>query len=80
MVGAVFASLFSIAWWPYAFWAFAVGLCLLAILAMLVIPKPATHASKLEDESFWVKIRHADILGGTVGVAALVLINIAWVY
>lgn len=66
IVGSVFAALFSIAWWPWAFWSFAIGLACITVIGSYVIPDPPTKISQL------------DLLGALFGITALVLINFAW--
>jgi MFS family permease len=74
IIGAAFTALFSIAWWPWAFWSFSIALLATAILAHFVIPTPP----KLAPVSIEKKVRDMDIPGAVVGIASLVLINFAW--
>lgn len=77
VIGSLFAALFSLAWWPWAFWSFSIALAFVAALGAFVIPDPPrkVSASKM---SFRERIIELDLLGGLCGVTALVLINFAW--
>jgi len=77
VVGSVFASLFGLVWWPWAFFVFAIVLVLVVIAGWFVIPDPprrmATHGESLRQ-----KFMDLDPLGAVTGVIALVLFNFAW--
>lgn len=76
VVGAVFAGLFKLAWWPWTFWSFAIALACLAVVGSFVIPDPPKKFTK---KMTWrEKISELDVLGGLTGVTALILINFAW--
>jgi MFS family permease len=71
VIGATFGSLFSqLVWWPWAFWSFGLACFGLAVSAVLIIPKALSHKPK-DPPGF-------DFSGCVVGVAGLVLINVAW--
>jgi MFS family permease len=74
IIGAAFTALFSLIWWPWAFWSFSIALLITAVLAYLVIPNPPKRTAMSVKE----KMRHMDIPGAVIGVASLVLINFAW--
>lgn len=74
--GLVFSGLFTLAWWPWAFWSYAITLVLLAALSALVIP--AQSRSRDQDKPLREKLQMLDIPGAVTGVAALVLFNFAW--
>ncbi|KAK1779725.1 major facilitator superfamily domain-containing protein [Copromyces sp. CBS 386.78] len=75
-LGCAMAGVFELAWWPWAFWSFAIALLFLAGAAQLIIPDSVdAHTAS---SSFVDKLKQLDVLGGTVGVAALILINVAW--
>ena len=76
LVGAVFAAIFNLAWWPWAFWALAIALAGLAILGSFVIPDPPTKTPK--NLTLREKLVELDLLGGLCGITALVLFNFAW--
>ena len=70
VVGAVFGSLLAErAWWPWGYWVMAITCASAAILAYFVIPPAASEP--LSNKSF-------DYLGSTLGVAGLILFNVAW--
>jgi MFS family permease len=69
--GAAFGSLFAeLAWWPWAFWSYAITLWGLTILAVMVIPKELGERP-LNPPGF-------DWTGSVIGVAGMILINVAW--
>jgi MFS family permease len=76
IAGSAMAGVLALAWWPWAFWAEAIALAVIAVLSAYVIPSPAVKA----DTSLFMreKLRHLDLLGATSGIAALVLMNFAW--
>lgn len=76
IVGSVFAALFSLAWWPWAFWSFAIALACITVVGFYVIPDPPTQIPK--ETSLREKIPQLDLLGALCGITALVLINFAW--
>ena len=76
VLGATFSSLFALAWWPWAFFSFAIMLAITAIAGQLLIPD-STHRPDL-NQSVWHKIIQLDPLGSTTGVTSLVLIDFAW--
>lgn len=68
ILGGVFSSLFAQkVWWPWAYWCMAIVCCLTAMGAFFIIPTLPNHGKK----SF-------DVLGSVLGVAGLVLLNVAW--
>jgi MFS family permease len=76
IVGAAFASLFGMAWWPWAFFSFAMALAFLVVISYFVIPDLPRKA--VVEGSLLQKLKQLDLLGATVGITALVLINFAW--
>lgn len=76
VVGAAFAGLFNLAWWPWTFWSFAIALACIAVVGSYVIPEPPKKIAKTM--TVRGKIAELDLLGGLVGVTALILINFAW--
>ncbi|CAF9922500.1 MAG: hypothetical protein ALECFALPRED_002104 [Alectoria fallacina] len=76
VLGAVFAGLFNLAWWPWTFWSFSIALACIAVVGSYVIPDPP---KKLAKAMTWREmIAELDLLGGLTGVTALILINFAW--
>ncbi|KAL6719019.1 multidrug-resistance type transporter aminotriazole resistance [Lecanora helva] len=76
IIGAAFAGLFSLAWWPWTFWSFAIALACITLVGSWAIPDPPKKAST--PKSLREAINELDLLGGFCGVTALVLINFAW--
>ena len=76
VLGSVFAGLFSLSWWPWTFWSFAIALACVAAVGSYAIPDPPTKISK--PKSIRDTINELDLLGGLCGITALVLINFAW--
>ena len=74
-VGAVFAALLKDNW-PWAF--YSLGLVLLAAAALSVYLIPDRERPSTNKLNFWQLLESLDILGGVVGVAALILFNFAW--
>lgn len=76
VLGSAIAGLFNLAWWPWAFWFFAILCAVLVVLAAVVVPDPPQrHRSEL---TLREKVRQLDLEGAAVGVTALVLFNFAW--
>ncbi|KAI9759346.1 MAG: hypothetical protein M4579_002404 [Chaenotheca gracillima] len=72
LIGAIFASLFAqLAWWPWAFWSFAIACCVLSVLSYLIIPPNPDRKQDKDQTTF-------DYIGALTGIASLVLINFAW--
>ncbi|KAK1074639.1 multidrug-resistance type transporter aminotriazole resistance [Friedmanniomyces endolithicus] len=79
ITGAAFASLFALAWWPWAFFSFAIALAMTAIVGVFVIPDiPSETNEKQRKMSVRETFIQLDLLGGATGVTALVLCNFAW--
>ncbi|KAK3075554.1 multidrug-resistance type transporter aminotriazole resistance, partial [Teratosphaeriaceae sp. CCFEE 6253] len=80
ITGAAFGSLFAqLAWWPWAFFSFAIALATTAIVGVIVIPDiPSGMRDKQSRMSWRETVIQLDVLGGAVGVLALVLCNFAW--
>lgn len=76
VLGAVFAGSFDLVWWPWAFWSFAIFLACIAVVGSYIIPEaPKKFAKAMTLRETMVEL---DILGGFVGITALILINFAW--
>ncbi|KAI9851513.1 MAG: hypothetical protein M1838_003467 [Thelocarpon superellum] len=72
VLGAVFAGLFAqLAWWAWAYWTMGMVCVLVAGLAWAILPDPTEQGPDRVP-------KHFDFLGAVVGVAGLVLINVAW--
>ena len=77
VLGALFASLFSLAWWPWAFWSFAITLAIIAVVAVYAIPDPPRN-EEVARKSLRQKLVALDLPGAVTGITALVLFNFAW--
>ncbi|KAF2836787.1 MFS general substrate transporter [Patellaria atrata CBS 101060] len=76
VLGATFAALLALEWWPWAFFAFAIVLAVLVVLSYLIIPSPPP--APLSNEPLSEKLHDLDLPGAITGILALVLINFAW--
>lgn len=76
VVGAVFFSLLSKIWWPWAYRGMAIGLAVLAIATAFIVPSVPRTGSLPKDVRGWIET--LDLPGAIVGVVALVLFNFAW--
>ncbi|KAK8023345.1 hypothetical protein PG991_006584 [Apiospora marii] len=74
--GFVFGALFELAWWPWAFWSFALTLFGLAGFSVWSIPAPERTPD--QDRPLREKLVMMDIPGAVTGVVALILFNFAW--
>ncbi|KAG5913932.1 hypothetical protein E4U61_006308 [Claviceps capensis] len=79
VAGAVFASLLSLAWWPWALWAMCVWLGALTLLGWYAIPDFPDKKMKESCQSWKARFEMLDIGGAFVGVVALILFNFAWI-
>lgn len=71
VIGATFGSLFAeVAWWPWALWSYGITAFGLCIMSLIVIPKQLAERPKNPPGFDWT--------GSFVGVAGLLLVNIAW--
>jgi len=77
ITAAAFAGLFALAWWPWAFFSFAIILAATAVAGFYAIPdipsKTRDTFHSLQDLAIQL-----DLLGGFIGVLSLILINFAW--
>jgi MFS family permease len=76
IAGSVFAGLFALTWWPWAFFSFSIALALTVVVGYYAIPEPPMKG--IAKQPLGQKIKELDILGAVVGVASLVLFNFAW--
>jgi MFS family permease len=77
VLGSLFASLFAMTWWPWAFFSFAIALAATAVAAHFIIPDPPRKLS-VAGKSLREQLREMDWLGAVLGITALVLFNFAW--
>ncbi|KAH6661150.1 major facilitator superfamily domain-containing protein [Truncatella angustata] len=78
ILGSLFASLFALAWWPWAWWCFALVLAGTTVLGYYAIPPcPPDHQARIP--STWKgKLAYMDLPGAITGITGLVLFNFAW--
>ncbi|KAK3375693.1 hypothetical protein B0T24DRAFT_676613 [Lasiosphaeria ovina] len=78
-IGAVFAALFSLAWWPWAFWSFVLALLFFAGPAYVAVPSPPTRPSHVGDAGGILSaLERIDLVSALIGIISLLLINVAW--
>nr|POE53625.1 drug resistance protein [Quercus suber] len=76
IVGAAFAGLLALAWWPWTFWAMAIALAGIAVAVQVVIPDPQVLPKA--PRNFKELVNNLDLVAATVGITALILFNFAW--
>lgn len=75
VVGSTFSSIFSqLVWWPWSYWVLGIVCFCFAVLGFLVIPRTPRPKFSTKMSAF----TRLDILGGSAGITALILINFAW--
>ena len=77
VAGSLFAGLFALAWWPWAFWSFAIALAFIAVVSYFVIPDPP-RKMVVTRMSLRQKLVSLDLGGAILGITALILINFAF--
>lgn len=77
MIGAVFGGIFRKNW-PWAFYSLALVLAAAAVVSYFVIPSWVSKTVNRRKLSLWQLLETLDVLGGSVGILALALINFAW--
>lgn len=77
LLGATFAALFSLTFWPWAFWAMGIALAGLTGATALFVHDPPRKI-KTKGRSLRQILSELDALGGVTGVTGLVLFNLAW--
>lgn len=82
VLGATFASLFALAWWPWAFFASAIVIAAVAAIAGIMLPDSPKGNDTYHLQGIKTSIHHyivqLDLLGSVTGVLGLVLFNFAW--
>ncbi|KAI0156738.1 MFS general substrate transporter [Hypoxylon sp. FL1284] len=78
VLGSLFAGIFALAWWPWAFWAFGIVLAATVVIGYYAIP-PATNRHHHEKSAGLMgTVEDLDLSGMVLGVGGLVLVNFAW--
>ncbi|KAI0453511.1 major facilitator superfamily transporter [Xylaria acuta] len=79
VIGSAVASAISLAWWPWAFWAFSIWLAVLIVLGYVGIPDSPRKDDVFADGYTLRKLNEElDLPGAVTGVISLVLFNFAW--
>ncbi|KAL4915396.1 MFS general substrate transporter [Aspergillus aurantiobrunneus] len=82
VLGATFAALFALTWWPWAFFTSAIVISFTAVVAWVVLPDLPSGAHALPTgptkNTFHKYFIQLDLAGSTTGVLGLVLFNFAW--
>ncbi|KAH8653491.1 major facilitator superfamily domain-containing protein [Xylariales sp. PMI_506] len=76
--GALFSSLFTLAWWPWTFWCFAIVLAATVVVGYFAIPEPPPHDGPPRPTTLRGYIAHLDLAGAALGITGLILFNFAW--
>ncbi|KAI5863068.1 MFS general substrate transporter [Durotheca rogersii] len=76
VISPAFTSLLALAWWPYAFFALAAFLTLVALAGVFVIPGGLSPERRRIP--FKASCAELDILGAVSGVGGLAFVSIAW--
>ncbi|KAH9997806.1 major facilitator superfamily MFS-1 [Xylariaceae sp. FL0662B] len=76
LVGAAGAGALALVWWPWAYWVFALALCIVAVVGRLVIPDLAQGGGT--PRSIRAFVTELDVPGVVAGVLALALISFGW--
>jgi MFS family permease len=78
VLGAVFASLFALTWWPWTWWCFSIVLAATTVLGYYAIPPcPPSDTAKIPP-TWKGKLAQLDLPGAITGVTGLILFNFAW--
>ncbi|KAI0004837.1 MFS general substrate transporter [Xylariaceae sp. FL0662B] len=78
ILGAAFSGIFALAWWPWTFWAFAIILAAVTVIGYYAIPDLPEKYHHERPKGFKNTMQELDVIGTTLGVAGLVLVNFAW--
>lgn len=79
ILGAAFAGLFALGWWPWTYWCFALVLAAVVVLGYFVIPSvPVGSHDDAPPRGIWAVVDTLDLPGALTGITGLVLVNFAW--
>lgn len=76
LIGAICSTALNLLWWPWAFFALAITLFILVVVTYFVVPSIPTK--RTSDGSLRSLVDELDLVGGIIGIVALVLFNFAW--
>ncbi|RYP49618.1 hypothetical protein DL768_004739 [Monosporascus sp. mg162] len=78
-LGAAFSGLFALEWWLWTFWCFSIVLAAVVVIGFFAIPsRVQSHRQQRARGLGHLVLEELDMPGTLTGVAALVLINLAW--
>lgn len=78
VLGSLFAAIFALAWWPWAFWAFGLVLAAFLVLGYYAIPAASNRPHHERPKGFKNTLEALDLVGTLLGVGGLVLVNFSW--
>ncbi|RYP12697.1 hypothetical protein DL765_007197 [Monosporascus sp. GIB2] len=79
ILGAAFSGLFALEGWPWTFWCFSIVLAAVVVIGFFAIPSRVQIHRQQRARGFrHLVLEELDMPGTITGVAALVLINLAW--
>lgn len=78
--GSICVAALSLLWWPWAYFALAIALAVLAAVTYFVVPSPpdAGRLSGGRSPTLQGLVAELDLPGAVTGVPALILFNFAW--
>ncbi|KAL7625930.1 multidrug-resistance type transporter aminotriazole resistance [Parahypoxylon ruwenzoriense] len=77
VLGSLFAALFALKWWPWAFWAFSLILVAFLAIGYFAIPT-ASNRHHARPQGLKEIVQELDLVGTVLGVGSLILFNFAW--
>ncbi|KAI1773597.1 MFS general substrate transporter [Hypoxylon cercidicola] len=78
ILGGVFAGLFALTWWPWAFWAFGIVLAAVSVIGYYAIPTASNRHHQEKPKGLKSTVQALDLVGTLLGVGGLVLVNFSW--
>ncbi|EOA89248.1 uncharacterized protein SETTUDRAFT_105301 [Exserohilum turcica Et28A] len=77
ILGGLCASLWSLVWWPWAYWTFGIALFGCAVASIFILPSVPV-SEEVRQLSNRERVRELDLLGAAIGLTAMILFNFAW--
>ncbi|KAI4868390.1 MFS general substrate transporter [Hypoxylon rubiginosum] len=78
VLGSLFAALFALTWWPWAFWAFGLVLAAFMVLGYYAIPAASNRQHQERPKDLKSTLQALDLVGTLLGVGGLILVNFSW--
>ncbi|RYP93057.1 hypothetical protein DL770_000803 [Monosporascus sp. CRB-9-2] len=79
ILGAAFSELFTLEWWPWTFWCFSIVLAAVVVIGFFAIPsRVQIHRQQRARGLRHLPLEELDMPETVTGVAALVLVSLAW--